>query len=1089
MDIERNGERLLLNETCLRVLLLNMADEDYLEVNHSDEEEYDEDYARSEHGETTEAENEIVFYWERLRRGVMSHPVRLQVQCLLYIIGHISFDADAIGVDSQTGLPLTGISIYINNARRYLPPNSLGLLPRFIRIKLLLLLPAVDVAMLEGTPVTSGISMNEIWETICKERLPLHKKKDIEREIGSTIGTLEDLREEGVESVSWKEAYFNIVFLFSQLFYNHMMSLEDDECGCVYNHFLPDLFYSMDTFYSDPFSSELYQCFNEESSLSIHEVYRCAHKCPRLTPQRYYNMYPDPSSPRRRECEYNISLVEVVHELADCNVSLKHLHMSGVHFKEISSCLDDVDFIDCFSKLLTSVEAITVHLCYLKEDKFQQSMKKIFDIIFVQKKCPIRYVNVPDEDFKVIYPFLMESPHCNLKQFELTIEETSQETFAGNDLPQLANPQDVLTPIFPFVSAPQVEGLSAPTPPLPGGGLSILATPALPPLGGGLSALNPPLLSAGPGLSALPPLGEKISAPNPPLLSAGPGLSALPPLGEKISAPNPSLLSAGPGLSALPPLGEKISAPNPPLLSAGPGLSALPPLGEKISAPNPPLLSAGPGLSALPPLGEKISAPNPPLLSAGAGLSASTPPSLGGGLSILSTPALDVEFFPSPPLGVGLAVSSPHLGEGLSYTPNVSQGLTASPVSAALAEGPIVGELGAAAPAFGAPQISASVIPASSQLSTPITSQDAAFNLSLGAAAVGGIPSLATPSMMGSSLFSGTALGTGFASNYSRKVQESSPVMIDESLSRSIINVLQHHQGLQKFSLCIDFTKDNELKLDAELIECMSDLLLRPVFKELVFGNFRYQKPVSPDIVLCLFRKFFSSPCPVSMTLNDLNCPEFPVNTDPFTINHDQAAGKSLQMDDCTFSPNFLSLLPRSLVLKSLTIDDYHLKILPSFAELELITVNSFSLRCGCHQGNLAIISSLFHVVNAQQWSLSLSLSDEILEEFISLLSKVSHLLCQFEITNWSIPFDNLISMIETIFISLSPANLSQFELSLHNHLFSDDVANALYKSWEKCGAVKLKKITILDRREYGKLAFMSILLDMANEVYVEKNR
>ena len=1051
MDIERNGERLLLNETCLRVLLLNMADEDYLEVNHSDEEEYDEDYARSEHGDTTEAENEIVFYWEGLRSGVMSHPVRLQVQCLLYIIGHISFDANAIGVGSQTGLPLnggitsllpSGSSIFINNARRYLPPNSLGLLPRFIRIKLLLLLPAVDVAKLEGTPVTSGISMNEIWETICKERLPLHKKKDIEREIGSTIGTLEDLREEGVESVSWKEAYFNIVFLFSQLFYNHMMSLEDDECGCVYNHFLPDLFYSMDTFYSDPFSSELYQCFNEESSSSIHEVYRCAHKCPRLTPGRYYNMYPDPSSPQRRECEYNMSLWDVVYKLADCNVSLKHLHMSSVHFKEITSSLNNVDFIDRFSKLLTSVEAITVHLCYLKEDKFQQSMKKIFDIIFVQKKCPIRYVNVPDEDFKVIYPFLMESPHCNLKQLELTIEETSlQETFAGNDLPQLANPQDVLTPIFPFVSAPQVEGLSAPTPPLPGGGLSILATPALPPLGGGLSALNPPLLSAGPGLSALPPLGEKISAPNPPLLSAGPGLSALPPLGEKISAPNP------------------------------------------------PLLSAGPGLSALPPLGEKISAPNPPLLSAGAGLSASTPPSLGGGLSILSTPALDVEFFPSPPLGVGLAVSSPHLGEGLSYTPNVSQGLTASPVSAALAEGPIVGELGAAAPAFGAPQISASVIPASSQLSTPITSQDAAFNLSLGAAAVGGIPSLATPSMMGSSLFSGTALGTGFASNYSRKVQESSPVMIDESLSRSIINVLQHHQGLQKFSLCIDFTKDNELKLDAELIECMSDLLLRPVFKELVFGNFRYQKPVSPDIVLCLFRKFFSSPCPVSMTLNDLNCPEFPVNTDPFTINHDQAAGKSLQMDDCIFSPNFLSLLPRSLVLKSLTIHDYDLKILPSFAELELITVNSFSLRCGCHQGNFAIISSLFRVVNAQQWSLSLSLSDEIIEEFISLLSKVSHLLCQFEITNWSIPFDNFISMIETIFISLSPANLSQFELSLYNHLFSDDVANALYKSWEKCGAVKLKKITILDRREYGKPAFMSILLDMANEVYVEKNR
>ena len=716
-----------------------MSVEDYHPDALSDEEEYDEDYARSKHGENTE---EIVFYWKGLRSGVMSHPVRLQVQCLLYIIGHISFDAKRW---SRTS--------------RYLPPNSLGLLPRFIRIKLLLLLPAVDVAMLEGTPVTSGISMNEIWETICKERLPLHKKKEIERKIGNAIGTLEDLREEGVESVSWKDAYFNIAFLFSQLFFNHMMSLEDDECGCVYNHFLPDLFYSMDTFYSDPFSSELYQCFNEESSLSIHEVYRCAHKCPRLTPQRYCDMFPDPSyRPRRRGGEYIMSTWDVVYDLSDCNVSLKHLHMSSVHFKDITSS------IDRFSKLLTSVEAITVHVCYdMKEEKIQQFMEKIFHIIFVQEKCPIRYVNVPDEEFKAIYPFLMESTQCKLKQLELVIKETSQESFARNDLPQLA-------------------------------------------------------------------------------------------------------------------------------------------------------------------------------------------------------------------------------------------------------------------------------------------------------------------------------------SNYSRKVQEPSPVTIDESLSRSIINVLQHHQGLQKFSLCIDFTKDNEVKLDAELIECVSDLLLRPVFKELVFGNFQYQKSRSPEIVLCLFRKFFSSPCPVSMTLNRLNCPEFPVNTDPFTINHDQAAGKSLQMDDCTFSPNFSSLLPPNLVLKSLTINDFHLKIVPSFAEPQLITVNSFSLKCGCYQGNLAIISSLFRVVNAQQWSLSLYiLSDEIVEEFISLLSKVSHLLCLFEVTNSNIRFDNFISLIETIFFSLSPANLSQFELSLHNDLLNDDVVDALYKSWEKCGAVKLKKITVLDRREHGKPAFMSILLDMANEVYVEK--
>ena len=47
--------------------------------------------------------------------------------------------------------------------------TDLELLPRQLRIKLLLLLPAVDVCKLEGTSVTHDISMNdEIWEKTFK---------------------------------------------------------------------------------------------------------------------------------------------------------------------------------------------------------------------------------------------------------------------------------------------------------------------------------------------------------------------------------------------------------------------------------------------------------------------------------------------------------------------------------------------------------------------------------------------------------------------------------------------------------------------------------------------------------------------------------------------------------------------------------------------------------------------------------------------------------------------------------------------------------------------------------------------------------
>ena len=74
-----------------------------------------------------------------------SLPVPLLIQCLLYLIGNLFDDDDK-------------------------PIPGLALLPRSIRIKLLLLLPAVDVHKLEGTSVTADIVMDEIWETLYKER-------------------------------------------------------------------------------------------------------------------------------------------------------------------------------------------------------------------------------------------------------------------------------------------------------------------------------------------------------------------------------------------------------------------------------------------------------------------------------------------------------------------------------------------------------------------------------------------------------------------------------------------------------------------------------------------------------------------------------------------------------------------------------------------------------------------------------------------------------------------------------------------------------------------------------------------------------
>ena len=107
-----------------------------------------------------------------------SLPVPLLIQCLLYLIGNLFDDDDK-------------------------PIPGLALLPRSIRIKLLLLLPAVDVHKLEGTSVTADILMDEIWETLYKERT-------CNNDCWSLEGQSQD---EYIYLFSWKDLYFSYMFI------------------------------------------------------------------------------------------------------------------------------------------------------------------------------------------------------------------------------------------------------------------------------------------------------------------------------------------------------------------------------------------------------------------------------------------------------------------------------------------------------------------------------------------------------------------------------------------------------------------------------------------------------------------------------------------------------------------------------------------------------------------------------------------------------------------------------------------------------------------------------------------------------------
>ena len=714
-----------------------MADDGEGTISGNEEEEEEEE--EEEHDDSSDYEEEVASsYWESLKKGVLSYPVSLQLQCLLYIIGHIF------------------TSIYDTDDDN-LPINSLGLLPRFIRIKLLHLLPAVDVAKLEDTPVTNGISMDEVWEVIYKERLPLHKKEEIEIEIKSKFGTPEDLLEEGIESFTWKEAYFNTAFLLAQLEHCDTVSLENDTCHCIYKHFISDMFFSS---YNSKYDTGLFKCLSKES-LSVHGVYRCTHQCSSLTTGAYTDMFGSPSHPYMRG-EFHLPLNDVIEVMSDCNLSLKHLHISDNHIGQILPYLESEAFLNCFLQILTSIEAMSMYDC---SQEPKESMIKVLDAILGQQRTrPIKFVKVGADEFDAIFPLLIQSPSHAQRKFELFLDPNGK-ALSSVDVNKK------------HINFPQFSGLQLQSP---------------------------------------------------------------------------------------------------------------------------------------------------------------------GSISL-------------------------------------------------------------------------------------------SFN---------------------------------------------------SSVSPLIIDALQHFQEIERFSLYMESGYFSHLEYD-EVMQCIADLMLRPAFNELVIKTSPYQGEISFYIVLCLFRNFFSSPYPVSMTLG-FNCPHFPPITDSLTVNNDQATNKSLQLLQCRFSNSLSSLLPRNLVLKSIKLEIDDSSVLSSFIFRESITVSRFSLMiCTLATRETMIeLSTLFRIVNTKEWDLSIDVDSRDTDMFISILSKVAHLLCGFDLRNETLPSDVVVSIIETIFHSISSTKMSSFELGLNNSLLDKDLNKAIYECWERCGGVKLKKISLFKGYDEYEVA-SEILSDITNEVWV----
>ena len=301
-----------------------------------------------------------------------SLPVPLQIQCLLYLIGNLFDDDDK-------------------------PIPGLALLPRSIRIKLLLLLPAVDVHKIEGTSVTHDILMDEIWKTLYKER----QLRPYHRSYGGLLPIELPILDERTSLFSFKDLYFSTAMLhpcFS--FDGHYMFYDaNKELSVYFTHVKESVYIDYESVYID------YE--------SVYNYYKIA---------TFHNVI---------WLQHGGRVTTKGHVTKTFKSKAVALTMIGLHIplKIVTNNLLQFDH-DILIKLTQSAEAIFwgTNYDYLSRRVNSADIEKFFKIIFIENECCINSCICEEyEPLPLLLDYLQQQ--CDLKILYVKILQKEDAKF------------------------------------------------------------------------------------------------------------------------------------------------------------------------------------------------------------------------------------------------------------------------------------------------------------------------------------------------------------------------------------------------------------------------------------------------------------------------------------------------------------------------------------------------------------------------------------------------------------------------------------------------------------------------------------
>ena len=278
-----------------------------------------------------------------------------------------------------------------------------------------------------------------------------------------------------------------------------------------------------------------------------------------------------------------------------------------------------------------------------------------------------------------------------------------------------------------------------------------------------------------------------------------------------------------------------------------------------------------------------------------------------------------------------------------------------------------------------------------------------------------------------------------------------------------LADVIEHHKELECLELSTTF---DTLDINSHVVQVITqDLFYRPVFKRL----FLAYGVINFDDLLLLFRNFFNSSYSECLSFKGTESLHFDPLPDPLPIHCSEK--KSLELSDCSFSHDFVSLFSPNLLLKSLQLSRNFNDVIICFSNLQSIQVESFSLTHIMDSETVSLICSLMGIVTADQWYLEFEIKDEdntvpLLLDILSTI-KPGHL-HRLYLEDSLLSKENILSIVDIVFCSLSPTPAPYFELDVSCIQMSVDFGKSLHNKWRECVASEsvkpLKSLKLSDK-------------------------